>query len=466
MRPTFILLILAVLFSNFKAQLNASNFKLGLDRENNQIHYAFNLEGTYFKIEATVYKNSISPSNIIAYTTKEDDSDYQPINYPPGYIFTSWSYKYDDASYEAASQYILVLNAWDVAGNPVSTSATLTYTIPTITASDLVMYLDKVNKKIHYSFKFEGTYFKVDTKVYRNTISPSTLVASGSREDDSEYQPINYPPGNVFASWSYNYNDSAYPDGSNMYILIIKAWEKSGIPIYVTKTLSVEKTIPGTSNPNPTATNLKIDGFVITEPFNNNKIIFDSYHANQYPSPTKLVQSTKTYNFKVTVRKEGTAALNNVNLTFLQYDQSWGTYPNTSPASPQNKQINFGTNDNLKSVDFLSNIINFNGSQLITLGLAFHVDKNSAVAETNESDNYRVIHVQGYPAGTVLKSANFGETEALISVDVLDEKGKHIKTLTTSENDTDLLNVKKQLEPGNYYFKTNRSTKRVKIENR
>jgi len=308
--------------------------------------------------------------------------------------------------------------------------------------------LSTANHRMDYSFNITGTYFKVDMNVYKNSVSQQNLISYESRIDESNFEQFTYPPGYKLSTYSWNYYETTTP---SKFILVVEAWENQGTP-KMTQTLEY-------TPPVPIVPNFKIDGFVITEPFNNNKTIFDSYNPGQYPPPTKLVQSTKTYNFKVFVRKEGAVAVNNVDIDLLQYDAYWGTYPNTSPGSSLNKKINFTASETVKSVDFLSNIIGFNPSQTIVLGLAFHVDKNLNIVETNESDNYRVLHVQGYPAGSSLRTQ---ETE-LLEVTVLDEGGKEIKKVKTTSEDTNLTEVKKELTPGNYYLKTKNSVKRVKI---
>jgi len=453
MRPTFILLFLAVIFSNFKAQINASNFKVALDKENNQIHYSFNFEGTYFKVETTVYKNSVLSENIIAYNTREDDIEYQPIVYPPGYLFSTWSPNTTSSAYTPASTYYLVIKAWEVTGNPNYHTITLSYAMPDLNASNLKVTLNKSAKQINYSFNFEGTFFKVETKLYRNSATPSNLIAYGIKEDDSDFQPIVYPPGHVFTSFTNNQNDWAY-ETADQYIMVIKAYEVTGIPVFLTKTLTY-------SPPKPITPNLKVDGFIITEPANNNKIIFDSYNASQYQN-AKFVQSTKNYNFKVFVRKEGAVAVNDINVDLMQYDAYWGIYPNTSPGAPINKKISFSATESLKSVEFFTNVYNFS-SGTITYGAAFHIDRLNAINETTKSDNYQGIVTTAYPAGTNLKTAQSGEIAGFVTVEVLDENGKNLKTVSASADDKEYSEVKKQLAPGNYFFRVNNSTQRIKI---
>ncbi|KAA0125966.1 hypothetical protein FY557_19850 [Chryseobacterium sp. SN22] len=324
----------------------------------------------------------------------------------------------------------------------------------TIDASDFTVdNVDIAGHRMDFSFNITGTFFKMDMRVYKNSEAPSNLISFNSKVDESNYEQFTFPAGTRYSTYSTNYYLNYIP---TKLILVISTWENQGSP-KIAKTLTYYPPVT------PLPTNLKIDGFKITESSNNNKVIFDSYNASQYPSPNpKVVQSTKNYNFKVFIRKEGNAALNDVNVDFLQYDTFWGTYPNTSPSSPKNLKVNFEQDENLKSVDFFSNVTNFSSST-IGWGLVFHVDRNNNISETNETDNYLGVHGIAYPAGTTLRLANSDYSQDYTEVMVFNEKGKHIKTFSAPADDKNFSEIKKQLSVGSYIFKINNSTKRIKI---
>jgi|GEM_PF-5664731 len=51
------------------------------------INYQFNFSGVFYRVETSLYKNSVSSSNRIAFGIQEDESDLENIIYPVGYVY-------------------------------------------------------------------------------------------------------------------------------------------------------------------------------------------------------------------------------------------------------------------------------------------------------------------------------------------------------------------------------------------
>lgn len=308
-----------------------------------------------------------------------------------------------------------------------------------LNASNLMVSPDKNTRFVHYSFDFSGTYFRVETTLYKNSISNANRIAYGVREDESEYAPINYPVGGKYTNFMYNPDDFAYSPATK-YIIVVNAWEYVNTP---------GQTITLTYTPPIQTPNLAMTSFQIYSSSSGVKI-FDSNTSNNGPQ----LQKNASYKFKVVVTKSGNAAVNNVRFDLCQYDISQGSYPTVSPKKVETQYLNFGQTHNSAEVTIETSIADFGSNNFI--GIAFHLDKDNTVAETNENDNIRLLGT-GYHG----KMANIGE---IIEVGVYDMNGNFIKKLKTTSNDTDFINVKSQLSSGKYILRSNEKSNQVLIK--
>ena len=77
-----------------------------------------------------------------------------------------------------------------------------------ITASDLKVSVNY--PMINYQFNFSGDFFRVETTLYKNSVSSSNRVAFGIQEDESEYAATHYPVGYLYKDFMNNQDHSAY----------------------------------------------------------------------------------------------------------------------------------------------------------------------------------------------------------------------------------------------------------------
>ncbi|MDF2831277.1 MULTISPECIES: hypothetical protein [Chryseobacterium] len=312
-----------------------------------------------------------------------------------------------------------------------------------IVASDLKVILDKPNSKVRYNFLFSGTYYRVETTLYKNSISPSNRIAYGIQEDESEYADIVYPPGYVYNDFMTQTNDWAYQPATQ-YILTINAYEKSGGPVanIYTKTLTY---VPPIETPNLTVTSVQVYSSL------SGVKIFDS---NTSSNGGPQLQKNASYQFKVTVTKTGNAAVNNLRFDLCQFNILQGDYPTVPPKAIKTQYINFTQAQNSALVTTETTIADFGSNSF--MGIAFHLDKDNTIAETNENDNIKLLG-----AGYHGKMANIGDN---IEVSVYDINGNLLKTLKTTSDDTDFMNVKSQLGSGKYILRSNEKSRQVLIK--
>ncbi len=311
-----------------------------------------------------------------------------------------------------------------------------------ITASDLKVILDKPNNKVRYNFLFSGTYYRVETTLYKNSISPSNRIAYGIQEDESEYADIVYPPGYVYNDFMTQTNDWAYQPATQ-YILTINAYEKSGgsVANIYTKTLTY---VPPIETPNLTITSIQIYSSL------SGVKIFDSTTSSNGPQ----LQKNAMYRFVARVTKTGNAAVNNLRFDLCQYNILQGSYPTVPPKAVETQYLNFAQTSNTANVTIETTIADFGSDNF--MGIAFHLDKDNTIAETNENDNIKLLG-----AGYHGKMSNIGDN---IEVSVYDMNGNLLKKLKTTSDDTDFMNVKSQLGSGKYILRTNEKSRQVLIK--
>lgn len=126
--------------------------------------------------------------------------------------------------------------------------------------------------------------------MYYNVISDESRIFTNSVFDDSNSDPIYYPTLTTINTWNLIWDNYNQVRDATKYILVIKTWpvfnnDGSVLVPELTKTLTYTK-------PAQIIPNLKIDGYKIVEPGNNDKVIYDSYNPGQYPNP-KFVQFSK-----------------------------------------------------------------------------------------------------------------------------------------------------------------------------
>lgn len=313
--------------------------------------------------------------------------------------------------------------------------------LQTIDASNFKVPQDP-SGNFRYSFNLSGTYFRVEIRIYKNSISENNQIIYNSLVDDSEYEPIVYPQG-------FTYNGYAAKPfvAANTYILELKAWEYEGQGATPAATATLSYTPPVA--PVLEKPNLSIAAIQV---FNSSNVKI--YDSSTNPGGSFSLKKNNTYTFITKVKKTGNVAVNNVRLDLFQYDRYWGDYPNTSPSTPQTQNLNFSAGETEKNVTFLTNIINF-GAQANAMGVAFHVDKNNTIAETNENDNIGIV-VAGYQ--------NRIASPEIVDVSVYDANGNFIKTVETTSNDSDFINVKSKLGSGKYILKSKEQSRQVLIK--
>lgn len=311
-----------------------------------------------------------------------------------------------------------------------------------IVASDLKVILDKPDNKVRYNFLFSGIAFRVETTLYKNSILPSNRIAYAIQEDESELANIVYPPGYVYNEFMTQTNESAYQPALQ-YILVINAYEKTNGPVanHYTTTLTY---VPPIQTPNLTITAIQIYSSL------SGVKIFDSTTSSNGPQ----LQKNASYKFVATVTKTGNAPINNLRFDLCQYDILQGSYPTVPPKAIKTQYINFTQAQNSALVTTETTIADFSSNSF--MGVAFHLDKDNTIAETNENDNIKLLG-----AGYHSKMANIGDK---IEVNVYDMNGNLLKKLKTNSDDTDFMNIKSQLDSGKYILRSNEKSRQVLIK--
>ncbi|MCD1118398.1 hypothetical protein [Chryseobacterium turcicum] len=297
---------------------------------------------------------------------------------------------------------------------------------------------------IHYNYDVQGKYRGYNLAMYFNTVSDDKRIFTNSVFDDSNYDPIYYPTSTTIDTWNLIWDDYSKVKNAVKYILVIKTW-----PVYnidgsilipeLTKTL--EYTAP-TTTPNLTVTSVQIYSS------SSGVKIFDSTtSSNGGPQ----LQKNASYKFKVTVTKTGNAAINNLRFDLCQYDALQGTYPGVSPQAVKTQYLNIGQTENSTIAETETTIANFGSNSFI--GIAFHLDKDNIIPETDKNDNIKL-----------LTAAYHGRIANQVDVSVYDMSGNFLKKLKTTSDDTDFMNVKSQLGSGKYILRSNEKSRQVLIK--
>lgn len=323
-----------------------------------------------------------------------------------------------------------------------------------ITASSLMVNLDQPNTTISYSFNFSGTFYKVETSLYKNSVSPSNKIAFGVKEDESDYANIIYPPGYVYSDFMDNQNSSAYTPATK-YFLVIDAWEQTGgsVANYYTQTLTY--TPPAPQKPDFSIARIQI----YRDKFNTNDyshLFFDSQDTANYPG-TAFNKGTK-YKFVVTVYNTGSLTNQNSTLTLIQGLSQSGTYPSGTALKTYDAAVSIA-NTNIKTVEFYETLIS-PSQDYVPAYLAFHIDKNNTADELNENNNIKIQQASLYPTSITIpgKSAN------LTSIKVFNEKGNLLKEYSVKKDEKIENKIVEDFGAGNYFIKSeNNITRRLKI---
>ncbi|KFF00158.1 hypothetical protein IX39_05725 [Chryseobacterium formosense] len=300
---------------------------------------------------------------------------------------------------------------------------------------------------IHYNYDVQGKYRGYNLAMYYNVVSNNTRIFTNSVFDDSNYDPIYYPTSTTIDTWNLIWDDYSKVKNAVKYILVIKTW-----PVYnddgsilipeLTKTLGY--TAPTTTP------NLTITTFQVYSSSSGIKIFDSNTSSNGGPQ----LQKNASYKFLVTVTKTGNAAINNLRFDLSQYDALQGTYPSVSPKAVKTQYLNIGQTQNSAIVETETTIADFGSNSFI--GIAFHLDKDNLIPETNENDNIKLL-----AAGYHGKMANITDQ---VDVDVYDMNGNLLKKLKTTSEDTDFVKVKSQLGSGKYILRSNEKSRQVLIK--
>lgn len=300
---------------------------------------------------------------------------------------------------------------------------------------------------IHYNYDVQGKYRGYNLAMYFNTVSNDTRIFTNSVFDDSNYDPIYYPTSTTIDTWNLIWDDFSKVKNALKYILVIKTW-----PVYnsdgsilipeLTKTLEYIRPI---ETPNLTVTSVQVYSS------SSGVKIFDS---NTSSNGGPQLQKNASYQFKVIVTKTGNAAVNNLRFDLCQFNILQGDYPTVPPKTVKTQYLSFGQAQNSAVVTTETTIADF-GSDYF-MGIAFHLDKDNTIAETNENDNIKLLGAAYHG-----KMANIGDN---IEVSVYDINGNLLKKLKTTSDDTDFMNVKSQLGSGKYILRSNEKSRQVLIK--
>ena len=299
---------------------------------------------------------------------------------------------------------------------------------------------------IHYNYDAQGKYRGYNLTMYFNSVSDDKRIFTTSIVDDSNYDPIYYPTSTTINTWNLIWDDYSKVKNAVKYILVIKTWPVYGIDGSIlipelTKTL--EYTAP-TTTPNLTVTSVQIYSS------SSGIKIFDSTTNSNGPQ----LQKNASYKFVATVTKTGNAAVNNLRFDLCQYDILQGSYPTVPPKAIKTQYINFTQAQNSALVTTETTIADFGSNSF--MGVAFHLDKDNIIVETNENDNIKLLG-----AGYHGKMANFKDQ---IEIGVYDMNGNLLKKLKTTSDDKDFMNVKSQLGSGKYILRSNEKSRQILIK--
>lgn len=300
---------------------------------------------------------------------------------------------------------------------------------------------------IHYNYDVQGKYRGYNLAMYYNVVSNDTRIFTNSVFDDSNYDPIYYPTSTTIDTWNLIWDDFSKVKNALKYILVIKTW-----PVYnndgsilipeLTKTLEYVRPIE--------TPNLKVTSIQVYSSLSSVKIFDSNTSSNGGPQ----LQRNVSYKFVAGITKTGNAAINNLRVDLCQFNILQGNYPTVSPKTVKTQYLSFGQADNNVDIAFETTIADFGSDDF--MGIAFHLDKDNTIVETNENDNITLLGA-GYHA----RMANIGDK---IEVSVYDMNGNLLKKLKTTSDDTDFMNVKSQLGSGKYILRSNEKSRQVLIK--
>lgn len=180
--------------------INASNLKV-TDPGDDIIYYQFNFSGDFYRVETTLYKNSILPENRIAYGVQEDEAELQNIHYPEGYIYKDFMYNPSVYAHLPVNRHILVIHAYQKTDGPVANHYTKTLTVvpggptqsivPDFSIGRIQIFRDKfnVNQFTHLFFDtdnlatYPGTALNKDTK-YKFVVTINSQTGSNTADPE------------------------------------------------------------------------------------------------------------------------------------------------------------------------------------------------------------------------------------------------------------------------------------------
>lgn len=309
--------------------------------------------------------------------------------------------------------------------------------------------MDKDNHRIDYSYNIEGTFFKVDMRLYQYSVLQSNLIAYNSKIDESDYEQFTFPAGYRYSTYSNNYYVSNNP---SKFVLVIDTWENQGSE-KVSKTLTYNTPLPQ----KPDFSILRIQ--IYRDKFNTNdfsSLFFDSQNTSSYPG-TAFNKGTK-YKFVITINNSGSLVAQNPTLTFVQGLSQSGTYPSGTALKTYDASVPIA-NTNIKTVEFYETLISPSQDYLPAY-LAFHIDRNNTFDELNEGNNILIQQTFLYPTNIMI-AGKIAPTE---NIKVFDEKGKLLKEYSIKNNENVEKKIVEDFGTGNYFIQSaNNINRRVKI---
>lgn len=298
------------------------------------------------------------------------------------------------------------------------------------------------DNRLFFSFDIKGKYHTITYAIYKETVSSSSRLVTINWNSDND-NPIFYPEYFNYKSWHPSPNQVI----GGKYILVLDYWYNG---IKQTKTLEYNKEIPAPPKRNDVKiTNVKIRN--VMDSFSKPPI----YNSSSPTIPT--IQSGQQYVAHITVENVGDLDINRqLTVDLRGYDR---TNPNNLLFSfPSNfPSIKKGGQVYEFPIMFNQGVATLTFQDPNALEILIHIDPSNSLNDKNLADNKHIIKYKF--------KGPFGRSSSNTSnIEVFDASGNKVKSVSVDDTEKGVLEVKKSLPKGHYYFNIDGKKTQVRID--
>jgi len=296
------------------------------------------------------------------------------------------------------------------------------------------------DNRLFFSFDIKGKYNTITYAIYKGTVSSGSRLVTINWNSDND-NPIFYPEYFNYKSWHPSPNQVI----GGKYILVLDYWYNG---VKQTKTLEYNKEIPAPPKRNDVKiTNVKIRN--IMDSFSKPPI----YNSSSPSIPT--IQSGQQYMALVTVENVGDLDIDRqLAIDLRGYDRTnpnslLFSFPTSFPSIKKGGQVyEF-------PITFNQGVSTFQDPN--ALEILIHIDPSNSLNDKNLADNKHIIKYKF--------KGPFGRSSSnTTNIEVFDVSGNKVKSVSVYDAEKGVLEVKKSLPKGHYYFNIDGKKTQVKID--